>query len=268
LRELGVEVVSFDFFVNWNTREVAREVWVKRTAVRNSNSPLKGRSVEDVRDALSHWDDEMVTLDLFAVKNDFCQAWVIIPDWWEWDKEQGNVLHARLAHGRVADVELRSYATLCSEIHRMTGVYFTPGKGLTYSTTALEAALAQTRTPWPGDVDCVVIDPLDGRAIAVLEFKKHTLSSPISASFSNYYPGRDSRRWDRLAILAERLDAPLMCLYYSVNPEEETAILQWLEGGPGLLTPGKQIRTRVPLIGDEVGQRDFLQSFVSALRPD
>lgn len=97
-------------------------------------------------------------------------------------------------------------------------------KGLVYSTSALEAHLSKTSSPWPGDADLVVFDAVDHTPRCVIELKKHTERSrlPLDQQRVENYAGPggpDRRKYDRLSLLAEQVSAggplPLFTLYYS-----------------------------------------------------
>ena len=78
-------------------------------------------------------------------------------------------------------------------------------KGLIYGTSRLECSLSKTDSLYPGDADLLLLNE-DNKAVCILEFKKHTLSSPISEQcFTNYYPRPDGRKYKRLALLRDYL---------------------------------------------------------------
>ena len=78
-------------------------------------------------------------------------------------------------------------------------------KGLIYGTSRLECSLSKTDSLYPGDADLLLLNE-DNKAVCIFEFKKHTLSSPISEQcFTNYYPRPDGRKYKRLALLRDYL---------------------------------------------------------------
>lgn len=65
--------------------------------------------------------------------------------------------------------------------------------------------MSKTDSLYPGDADLLLLNE-DNKAVCILEFKKHTLSSPISEQcFTNYYPRPDGRKYKRLALLRDYL---------------------------------------------------------------
>jgi len=266
LREANAEGVTFDFFVNWRTRGVDDRLWIKRVAIRSPGSGIVTAGLDDVRRALEPWSDEIRAAHRFAVDYGFDDRWVVIPEWWDWTTSFGKVLFAQVSDGLVSAVRAVDFGLLCEEIHVRTGEYFRPSKGLTFSTSKLEAALSRTATPWPGDADLVVFDADSQKALGVIEYKKHTLATPIRPTFADYYPGVDSRRWDRLALLAQRLQAPLYCLYFSVKGEESTTLLQRISGPARSLRAEKALEFPAPLASDLDAQKEYVCAVVDVLR--
>lgn len=265
----GATGIQFDFFVNWSTLQIDPRIWVKRVAVRDRNSGAVGTSTASVAAALAPWTSELDAVGAFAAKYGFDERWVIIPEWWDWAtpeaRMQGKVLFAAVEAGNVARVQAVDIPSLESEIASRTGQRFKIGKGLIYSTSGLEGMLSRTETPWPGDADLVLLESSSHQIIGIIEYKKHTLASEIRPTFSDYYPGRDSRRWDRLAMLADRLGAPLYCLYYSVKPNESRTYLQRIGGRPRALVPAPALAIEAP--GATAGARQaYAATLLDAVR--
>lgn len=251
----GAKGIQFDFFVNWANLQIDHRIWVKRVAVRDRTASATDTSVASVAAALAPWKSEVDAVAAFAAKYQFEERWVIIPEWWDWTapeaRMKAKVLFATVEAGNVAHVQAVDIPSLESEIAVRSGQRFKIGKGLIYSTSGLEGMLSRGETPWPGDADLVLLDSSSNKTLGVVEYKKHTLATDIRPTFSDYYPGPDSRRWDRLAILAQHLDAPLYCLYYSVKPNESRTYLQRIGGQPGALVPAPALAIEAPGSTDE-----------------
>ena len=118
--------------------------------------------------------------------------------------------------GEVYQVTEKNISDLKKDIKLLSGGSISIGnKGLVYSTSTLEGYLSQTDAAWPGDADLIVLDKALN-PVALLEYKKHTLDTPMrDQKLSNYYPSKDRRKYDRLAILRSFLgeDTPFINIY-------------------------------------------------------
>ena len=96
-------------------------------------------------------------------------------------------------------------------------------KGLTYGTSAIECFLSRTDAAYPGDADAVVVDG-NGQVRYVIEFKKHTLDTPIGEHLATrYYPKPDGRKYRRLHELVSMFEqsdhgaVSLVIFYYATK---------------------------------------------------
>lgn len=95
--------------------------------------------------------------------------------------------------------------------------------------------MSRTDAAWPGDADLIILDK-DLNPVALLEYKKHTLDTPIKdQQLSNYYPYPDKRKYDRLAILRNFLgnNTPFINIYYPTNPVFKSIKFEKISGGIG-----------------------------------
>ena len=110
-------------------------------------------------------------------------------------------------------------------------------KGVTYALTSLECYLSTTDTIWPGDADLVLVDS-SFTPLAIIEFKKHTPQSHISfddQKLSNYYPEKDSRKYNSFAHLRDHFTngigtLPIVVVYYSIDSRVNQVKLERIEG--------------------------------------
>ncbi len=139
--------------------------------------------------------------------------------------------------------EVISLDNVKDSIRALSGGPVTIGtKGLIYGTSALECYLSQSDALWPGDVDSVLWSHTTNSAVALLEFKKHTLTTPISSQeLSSYYPNPDGRKYNRLAVLRDHLSAnlPLFVIYYPTNTMHDTIKIERVVGPYGGLRASK-----------------------------
>lgn len=226
LAQINRKRLHFDFFVNWKTYQLDRDIWFKRTL----SVPVDNLELQDIAATLIAYEtrDGMETLCQFCQKYDLKAHFVIFndADWHEdkplimlsidyYDASTGNF---QLSFNKINVSAFRNI------IAQKTGERFHMGKPLTFSTSFLECYLSRTDTPYPGDVDAIIIDE-NYQAKFILEYKKHNLNTPINEQrLGNYYPKQDKRKYDRLNILANYLDAKLSTLYYTTDARKETKI--------------------------------------------
>jgi len=100
-------------------------------------------------------------------------------------------------------------------------------KGLIYGTSKLECYLSNTTSLYPGDADLVLTNNKH-EPIALIEFKKHTKTTPMkNQQISNYYPWPDKRKYDRLYKLQKYIESsgyniPFFVFYYPTDTMHNT----------------------------------------------
>lgn len=217
----GMLATSFDYFVDWERRQLEGYAWIKRMLPAGRALPASRDEIETAMAAdagirrccrFAHGQGNGVTVALFDDNRD-------------WSRSTGQDIlmvnlppDGRMRMTPVTLAELKTAITLKSGGPMRIG-----DKGLVYSTSGLEAHLSKTSSPWPGDADLVVFDAAD-QARSVIELKKHTERSRLpfdQQRVENYAGpgGPDQRKYDRLSLLAEQVSAggplPLFTLYYS-----------------------------------------------------
>lgn len=256
LNQFGAIGVGFDFFINWNTAGLDRNIWIKRPIntglIKNIDSMPDDQIAEILRA-----DSKFTNLVRFSGANDLTTSAIIFDDSQNWRAESASAIHAfwprdeKLRQGLVIDRIRRSdIETLIRE--KSGGPVKIGSKGLIYGTSRLECTLSTTDALWPGDADLVVCEKNGLKPLAILEFKKHTSKSALTFDqqcLGNYYPYPDGRKYDRLALLSEQLAqhqrVPLLVVYYSVLPNEFTVVVEPVLGFCKQLTGGTKVRIQL-----------------------
>ena len=263
----GLQGISFDFFINWSTGALSPSFWIKRIVKQDfqpwpaADSALWQRLLEQC-DGTAY----VQRLSAFAHRCGASLTCQLFKDSYHW-VDQMPLVSARLdADGSVSQAQIKTVSALKVEIRALSGGPVQIGsKGLIYSTSTLESYLSHTDALWPGDADLILVDA-QGSPAALLEFKKHTLETPMSAQrLSNYYPRPDGRKYDRLAILREFLspDLPFVVVYYPTRPSLHSVVLERVEGPAGALESGERMEVPLPKSpGDSAGIVGQLLSFL------
>lgn len=237
----GMIATSFDFFVDWERRQLEGYAWIKRTLPAGRALPTSRDEIEAAVAAdpvirrccrLAHGQGNGVTVAIFDDARD-------------WSQSVGrDVSMVNLPPDGPMRMTPVTLAELEAAIQVKSGGPMRIGdKGLIYSTTALEAHLSKTTAPWPGDADLVVFGADDHEPRCVIELKKHTERSrlPFHAQRVENYAGPggpDQRKYDRLSLLAEQVSAsgplPLYTLYYStVHGQDDLRLERVTRDGAG-----------------------------------
>lgn len=239
LGAFGYVGISFDFFVNWSTLRCADEVWIKRISSIDT-AQLDRAGAEYIKQAAASMGDDLYAIHDFAHSYGLLAFYRIFRDSVDWASVPEAILRAEITDTGLGHLKLQSLQEVMDAIRLLSGGPVTMGyKGLMYGTSTLECYLSGTNALWPGDVDSVLWNPLTKKAVAILEFKKHTLSSPIGDQcLSNYYPRPDGRKYNRLALLRNRLGKhiPLIIVYYPTDTRHDTIKLERVSGEYSTLT--------------------------------
>lgn len=249
IAKFGLTSLSFDFFINWGSRKLDREVWLKCPINLAAVRDWKLLSDEDIIGALKE-DEKFRRIVNFAGKNSCTASAIIFDDQQDWSIESAGLIFAHWPENEHSGQGLRISNIRRAEIEEIirakSGGPVTIGsKGLIYGTSRLECTMSQTTALWPGDVDLVLCDKKTLQPIAILEFKKHTQSSKIPFAdqrLLNYYPWPDGRKYDRLALLSHQLvpgkQVPVFVLYYSTDPAQLNVLVEEINGAVGALKGG------------------------------
>ncbi len=243
LKQRSVFGVSFDFFVNWKNNTISNEFWVKRI-VKDEYTPWpltdKGILQQKIYDCDGI--EYVRVLSRFASKYNVNLKYLLFKESNRWNDEMLIVSVAFNNKGEVYQVTEKNISDLKKDIKLLSGGSISIGnKGLVYSTSTLEGYLSQTDAAWPGDADLIVLDKALN-PVALLEYKKHTLDTPMrDQKLSNYYPSKDRRKYDRLAILRSFLgeDTPFINIYYPTNPKFDIIKFEKIAGTFGALKSGE-----------------------------
>lgn len=244
LASLGLAAISFDFFIDWNGNPlmVGDELWVKRI----SDVPVQGLQPEDVRQGALACGDDLAALEDFSNLYGFTPRYMVFEENVNWGSASTPLLAAKLSGGQFSSGALRTRDQVMEAIRRFSGGPVRIGeKGLLYGTSSLECYLSGTDALWPGDADCVLWSVADQRAVALLEFKKHNLNTPLAQENIRQYMTKDRRKWQRLGLLRDRLDVPLSCIYYSTDPRETHVKIERLVGAFNNLQSGSAVMLQI-----------------------
>lgn len=256
LNQFGVTGVGFDFFINWNTTGLDRNIWIKRPINTELVKNIDSMPDEQIAEIL-RTDSRFTNLVRFSGANNLTTSAIIFDDGQNWCAESASAVHAfwprnaTLQQGLVIDRIRRSdIEALIRE--KSGGPVKIGSKGLIYGTSRLECALSTTDALWPGDADLVVCEKNGFKPLAILEFKKHTAKSTLTFDqqcLGNYYPYPDGRKYDRLALLSEQLSqhqrVPFLVVYYSVLPNEFSVVVEPVLGFCKHLTGGTKVRIQL-----------------------
>lgn len=248
------ELQGIDFFVNWKTRELSNEFWIKR--IIPDNFILKNTRSEYVQSLIYESDgEEKVKLasKFFGGKLRY-KLFRESENWDKTDNYSTPILDVMMnIKGEVQQVERITLEKLKQDIRDLSGgPVKIGGKGLFYSTSTLEHYLSTTDALWPGDVDLIIFDSFS-KPNAIIEFKKHTKKEPIeNHKFNRYYPRPDGRKYERLVIFKDsiakkfNIKIPLIVLYYPTEEAIENIVLEEIIENAGCLIATNEISIPIP----------------------
>ena len=190
--------------------------------------------------------DYLIRLQDFAAKNGLFPQLILFHDNQNWDETQSSIIIVDILKADNAlqfNPAITTINNFQQKIKEYSGGPVSIGsKGLIYSTSTLECFLSKTNSLYPGDVDMLLLDA-DNNVLAILEYKKHNLSTPISEErLSKYYPEKDARKYNRLAILKDYLsifkkeEIPMLNVYYPTAIDKQHGRLELLQGNTNNLS--------------------------------
>lgn len=265
----GLTGVSFDFFVNWKTRLISSELWIKRL-VKASVEPWPVNEPDAFLSAIYQCDgeDTVRTLCGFADRYGLSCHYFLFKESLDWELHPATIVEAKFNRmGSVENLQNIKIPVLKLRIQRLSGGPVAVGwKGLIYGLTSLECFLSRTDAAWPGDADLVLVDS-NLAAFAIIEFKKHNLNTPIADQrLSNYYPRPDGRKYDRLALLKSHLGVDsnirVIVIYYPTRQSVDQVKLERIEGQAGGLRTAYSAMVPLPVATDERSCRAFVNSVI------
>lgn len=240
----GYKVTDCDFFVEWNDQPVLnRNVW--KMALIRSPYDLDNVRPNIDKEVRKWYGDKRLADDLhFYQRMDLDFHLLIFVDDQNWDenaplllvKPRFHQLKWRFTHTKISLDDLKSL------IRQYSGGSVHVGrKGLNFAHSRLECALSKTDSAYPGDVDALLLDG-DNLPVAILEYKKHNLESPIDRQrLARYYPRPDKRKYDRIAVLRDHLESqsgchlPIFNIYYPTKSSIQQGKVELVTGRAGAL---------------------------------
>lgn len=250
LKQYSLFGISFDFFVNWRLNTISNEFWVKRI-VKTDYTPWPITNKEILQQAIYDCDGEeyVKILSRFAAKYHVTLKYFLFKESNCWNTNMEIVSVCFDHNGEISLVNHIKVSHLMANIKRLSGGPIIIGKkGLFYSTSTLEGYLSHTDAVWPGDADLIILDKSTS-PVALIEYKKHTLDTPINnQKLLNYYPSRDKRKYDRLEILRSFLGSgtQFINLYYPTNPMHKVMKFEKIIGNIGSLQGGNVTECNIP----------------------
>lgn len=263
---LGIE---FDFFVNWAKApvEVTQTIWIKRILQSDYNY---AQVIDDLNAILI----TEFTLAFLGRMFRFCTTAqlqlqiIIFRDDYDWSNPKSDVLIVTVKKVSESNIEftaeLVSIGEFKADIRRYSGGAISVGrKGLIYGTSRLECFLSTSDSAYPGDVDKVLLSADTDRPVAILEFKKHTKTGLIDTqTMMNYYPGLDSRKYDRLATLRnyispDKTHIPIIVLHYPTEASIKDGKIELIDGEMGKLKPIGASKFHLP---EDNSAKEFLKA--------
>ncbi|MDO3664501.1 hypothetical protein [Acinetobacter higginsii] len=236
LQRFGYSQLSFDFFVNWNTYTFQNRIWIKRIWSSNiSIDTLAVSGAEFLTQQAQNIGDNLALINQFSVTYNLDPSYIVFREV-NWQDNPEPILRGAITANGIENIALYDINQVMQAIRNNSGGPVRIGsKALIYGTSCLECYLSGTDALWPGDVDIILWDNQQQRAVAIIELKKHTLNTAISEQqLSNYYPGADSRKYDRLALLRNHLgvNVPIIVLYYPTKEFHKEIKLEKIDGNP------------------------------------
>ncbi len=261
----NVRAATFDFFVDWEHSIIRDEVWVKLISDDNDVYKMDKREIaQSIINAESL--PYLQSLHQFCRKKGFHLKFMLFSDCSidNWRQNNGRIIEYDSDN---FDVTVRTYNEISEIIGnlRVQPVPIGPN-GLVYSTSNLEAALSTSHNIWPGDADSIIFDS-NYDALGLFEFKKHTSRSSIpfdSQQLSNYIR-RDSRKYESLGLMRDRLQTSLYVIYFPIPEDINIIKLEKTEG------PWNDLKTAwiediaLPDINNAISMDAFANSLLSLL---
>ncbi len=246
LEENNLFGVSFDFFVNWSADPISLTpvIWIKR--ILNIGNTYE-QVVEGLNDVLINefGSGYLNRLLDFCTKHNLTVQFIIFRDDYDWKDEASTLLMIDASVDAQTNVQFHSQIVSITDFRQIIqehsgGPIQIGVKGLIYGTSQLECSLSKTDSLYPGDADLVLLNT-DNLPVAIVEYKKHTLTTSIDKQkLSNYYPHPDGRKYDRLAILRDYLSGqnpklPIVVIYYPTGDDFTEGSMELVSGNIGKL---------------------------------
>lgn len=239
LSESNTLGLTFDFFVDWRINRISPYVWIKRILLPNyTYDEFIGKLDSEIEKEFGK--DYLCRLGRFSTEYRMQVQFIVFHDELDWSNDRSELIIVSLSfkEGRYSfSPQKYSLAEFKELIKFHSGGPVRIGsKKLKFSTSRLEYSLSMTDSLYPGDADLILLNE-DNKAICILEFKKHTLPTPVSEQCLATYYGLDNRKYKRLALLRDYLASKsnsrilFFVLYYPTRTNiEQQWKLEVLEG--------------------------------------
>lgn len=253
LDKYQLKQINFDFFVDWSNNKISPEFWVKRIADSEPIIP----TTANVQKLIYECDGEDYVINLAGFVNGSLK-YKIFRESTAWARYSNNpelqpkpILDVLInKSGKVTEIKKITLQTLMRQIRKFSGGTTKIGsKGMKIAFTDLECFLSKTDALWPGDADMILLNN-SNEAIAILEFKKHTLNAKIEEHmFERYYPKPDGRKYNRLALLRDSIkeSIPIIMIYYPTKACHSYIIVEKIDGTFRKLYSSKMIKLDLPV---------------------
>ena len=277
--------LTFDFFVNWDTRTTSKPLWIKRIVEPSFTSwPDVSHGISN---AIYQCDGKKKVKQLceFAAKHDMTCHYFLFKESSDWQNSPTPIVAVSFGgDGSVTDVREVELSVLKRRIRHWAGGHVPVGdKGLIMGLSTLECYLANDirheGVAWPGDADLVLVDS-NFTPHAIIEFKKHTRNARFSFSdqkLSNYYWrgdrwSPDGRKYNRLAMLRDHLShlsgmapLPIIVVYFPTPTSINEVQLERVEGADRELITTRSEFVPLPKASDAQSCRDFVASLLGII---
>ncbi|OCX54851.1 hypothetical protein BEL04_07925 [Mucilaginibacter sp. PPCGB 2223] len=270
ISKVGLTGISFDYFINWKESSpiVTPVIWIKRfLQTEYSYDALLGNVDKAIKEEFGT--NYIKVLSEFANKYSLAVQFIIFKDEQDWTSASSQICIVNLnLDNNTFEPDLINLDGFKLLIQTYSGGAVSVGtKGLIYGTSRLECTLSHTNAAYPGDMDLLVLNE-QFSPVLMLEYKKDTQGGPIeNQKLSNYYPSRDKRKYDRLAIFRDFLQTqvqqiPIAVVYYSTSTAITQIKIELINGEPNAV---KSLASKVfnkNQTGNHEGSADLIKAIV------
>ena len=266
LNQKAIEVVGFDFFVNWTTLSVPNEIWIKRII----DERVTGVSDEDFNKLYS-WVRDLDGADKVDKLINFCNAneiackYFLFKDSNPWKDDPNAIYEICIT---TPSISILKPSEVQRKIQVLRNVDVPIGRGgLICGTSTLECYLSEKPFFWPGDVDAFLFDR-DNKVQAIIEYKKHNLNSPIENQTLTNYLDKDCKKYQSLALLRDKFkksesrSLPIIMIYYPTNSNVKHIKIEKINGVYNDLKVLHSDVWDIPMSGNEKSKTIFTRKLL------
>lgn len=256
--------LSFDFFVNWATNQVPNEIWLKRIVSQNVQWPnLNG---QELYRGVCDLDTQLFVNNLrgFCDTNGFYGKYMLFRDLLvnEWSNNPREIVKLDV---NSLNTNLYSPSEIEEQIYNLRRQTFNLD-GLFWSYSSLECWLSKRPNFWPGDLDNIIVEQNTHRPRAILEYKKHTMRTPLNEQTLMNYRDRDRRKYESLGLFRDRLSdtnnvVKLFIIFYSTDRNVDYIKIEQLDGAYNNLNVINTYYLALP----NISNRESIQQYCNAI---